>query len=439
MAERDAYDAAIAALLAYLATLGAPFSWFDLSGNTDVEGTVLYTRFATVYEARRTLLNAVAGVTKNLADAAISGAADAAADAAAAGAEAASAQNRINAIVSDSVLDRSEKPDVVQRRAEILAERAGILASADSFGITGARATYDAAVVALTDYLDGMVPGYADYSADTAIDRAVFNSRFTAVSSGKQALLDMISALAATRATWGGVTGVGRPEDGATVGAPVGTNVAGVAASSVASTISPGGGVAANQVSTVALQDGVVTGPKIASLAVQTANIDNLSVTNLKINNVSVDHSKLTNTAKTNLMVRNPFGPGPGPYYYANSGVVIDEWTIAFSHPAWIYLALFADCVRVSGSSSLEPVAIASVTSRPSGSTSTWSGFSQSSELVWTAADDSIVGNGKQGFGTLIVPEGSYDFRIRVETLVSNWRFKNGWNHLLMLWGSAAI
>lgn len=54
---------------------------------------------------------------------------------------------------------------------------------------------------------------------------------------------------------------------GATVGAPAGTNVAGIPASSVASTISAGGGVASNQVATASVQSDAITSAQQASNA----------------------------------------------------------------------------------------------------------------------------------------------------------------------------
>lgn len=76
--ERDAYDAALTALLDYLATLTVPYSWSDITGATVIVGPTFRGKFADVYAARQTLLNAISAKAKLLADNATADAAAAA-------------------------------------------------------------------------------------------------------------------------------------------------------------------------------------------------------------------------------------------------------------------------------------------------------------------------------------------------------------------------
>lgn len=68
--QKAAYDAAIAALTAYLATLTTATAWNDKSGNTTIVGTTFRSNFNTVYTTRQTLLNAIYAAAQGLANAA---------------------------------------------------------------------------------------------------------------------------------------------------------------------------------------------------------------------------------------------------------------------------------------------------------------------------------------------------------------------------------
>lgn len=58
--EKTAYDSAVSALIAYLATLATPTLWSDLAGNTTIVGATFRQKFLDVYAARQTLLNKIA-------------------------------------------------------------------------------------------------------------------------------------------------------------------------------------------------------------------------------------------------------------------------------------------------------------------------------------------------------------------------------------------
>lgn len=58
--EKTAYDNAVAALTAYLATLTAPVAWNVLTGNTTIIGATFRSNFQTVYSTRQALLDRIA-------------------------------------------------------------------------------------------------------------------------------------------------------------------------------------------------------------------------------------------------------------------------------------------------------------------------------------------------------------------------------------------
>lgn len=66
--EKTAYDDKVSALASYLATLTSPVLWSDLSGDTTIVGATFRQKFADVYTARQTLLNAIYAAAKSKAD-----------------------------------------------------------------------------------------------------------------------------------------------------------------------------------------------------------------------------------------------------------------------------------------------------------------------------------------------------------------------------------
>ena len=58
--EKATYDASVTALTGYLATLSVPSLWYDLNGNTAIDGAAFRAKFADVYAARQVLLNKIA-------------------------------------------------------------------------------------------------------------------------------------------------------------------------------------------------------------------------------------------------------------------------------------------------------------------------------------------------------------------------------------------
>jgi chemotaxis protein histidine kinase CheA len=135
------------------------------------------------------------------------------------------AKERLERMSADGWLTRDEKAELIQRFAIATAERPGLLAQGLSYGLAVERNDYSAAYDTLKGYLESLVPPYTDGENDTQIDRLAFNDAWTDYFTAKQALLNAVANAAAKTAEWPLVTGPGKPEDNATVGAPPGTPV----------------------------------------------------------------------------------------------------------------------------------------------------------------------------------------------------------------------
>lgn len=181
--EKTTYDAAILALTTYLTGLSPAYN--NYTADTNVTRTTFITKFNDVYTARQAVINKMAGVN--------------AAAAAAAQADATASLSQITTIVTDSILDKSEKPEIVRQYNAITAEQSGIDAQATAYGIITEKSTYDSAVSALTTYLGGLSPAYNSYTTDTTIVRATFITKFNDVYTSRQALLNKIAELASNK------------------------------------------------------------------------------------------------------------------------------------------------------------------------------------------------------------------------------------------------
>jgi len=148
------------------------------------------------------------------------------------------ANTAIAAIASDSWLTAGEKPVAKLAYDTIIAEQSGIQAQASAYSVTTELTPYNAAVTALSTYLNttlgaqwNTIPG-----TDVAITGATFRTKFQDVYTTKQTLLTKIAQVAGTLATWSTVTGTGKPANNATVGAIIGTNLSGQITAANAST-----------------------------------------------------------------------------------------------------------------------------------------------------------------------------------------------------------
>jgi hypothetical protein len=158
--------------------------------------------------------------------------------ASAAQADATKALNELAGIAADNKLTPAEKKSVRKEWDTIYAERAGIRAQADSFGITTEKTNYDNDFQALGTYLNGGTaytigatpPSWItdeNLAVTTTIVGTTFRANWSNLYADRQALLNKISAEAAKRADWASVSGTGKPADGATVGADWGSNLTG--------------------------------------------------------------------------------------------------------------------------------------------------------------------------------------------------------------------
>lgn len=137
---------------------------------------------------------------------------DAANQAAAANAAAFAANAAISIITSDGLLSRDEKPEIRKQRDAIIAEYPTIRARAVALDV--AVTNYDSAY---NSFAISHPAWDLSGATDTPIDRAAFNAVFTNYYAWRQSVLDGIALEASRRATWGSVTGSGRPEDGSDI------------------------------------------------------------------------------------------------------------------------------------------------------------------------------------------------------------------------------
>lgn len=144
-----------------------------------------------------------------------------------AAADATVAKARVDAMSADGILDRAEKASVIREFSEEAAQQTGLQNQSTNVDVRFERAILSDAFANLKNYLEGLAPSYINTALDTPIDRAAFDARWRDYWLAKQNLLNALAGRASVTASWGGVTGEGKPADNATVGAPVGTNVGG--------------------------------------------------------------------------------------------------------------------------------------------------------------------------------------------------------------------
>ncbi|GAA0456806.1 hypothetical protein GCM10009095_25580 [Sphingomonas molluscorum] len=135
------------------------------------------------------------------------------------------ANERLDATVDDGILDRAEKRQWIAEFEAATAEFDGLFAEGQAQGATAEANAYASTFTTLSDYLATLNPAFADTSEDTPIDAATFKARFVNYYVARKNLDVALAKKAAQTAGWDKVTGPGKPEDNATVGAPPGTIV----------------------------------------------------------------------------------------------------------------------------------------------------------------------------------------------------------------------
>ncbi|WP_271008637.1 hypothetical protein [Paucibacter sp. B51] len=129
----------------------------------------------------------------------------------AAASNASAALVRLQAIDSDGVLARGEKPEVIAKWLDIYNEGPGIDAQAAQLGITTERTAWANAKEALRVYLVGLTPAYSDTTQDTLIVPAVDRVKWADYYSARQTLLNKIAAVFGSA---GGVNMIWGPTSG---------------------------------------------------------------------------------------------------------------------------------------------------------------------------------------------------------------------------------
>lgn len=206
---RIAYDSAITSLTSYLQGLNPAYN--DMTANTSIVGSTFRLYFSNVYDARQTLLNAIAAKSKALADAAqtTATAANTAATNALTAANNAYTQSQsaltaLNVISNDGILSKDEKPEVNKEWMVLANEYSGIANSANTVALGGTYVQdYQNAVNALNSYMASVA--VQNYTVDTAITRSTFNQKFADAYSTRQIVLNGTAQKAALVATWTGL------------------------------------------------------------------------------------------------------------------------------------------------------------------------------------------------------------------------------------------
>lgn len=141
-----------------------------------------------------------------------------------AAADGAYAKARVLNQQSDTVLDRTEKLDLVHDVQVYTKEKNGLVSTGNGLSNTAEVNAYVNAYNALISYLNGLSPAYTDTTQDTPITSAL-STNVNAYLDARQSLTNANFEKARKTANWPDVVGTGKPEDGATVGALIGGNL----------------------------------------------------------------------------------------------------------------------------------------------------------------------------------------------------------------------
>jgi hypothetical protein len=137
---------------------------------------------------------------------AIAAAADAQTAANSAASDAAAAVAAIANISSDSILSPGEKSAVLLDYSNITSEQAGIDSQASALSITTEKTAYDTAVTALMTYLSTLSGWNTIPGTDVTIVGTTFRTKFAAVYSARQTLLNKIAAVIKADADYAATT-----------------------------------------------------------------------------------------------------------------------------------------------------------------------------------------------------------------------------------------
>jgi hypothetical protein len=131
--------------------------------------------------------------------------------------------NSVTAVASDNVLSTNEKGDIIKEFDRITKNKDSLVARGAA--LQTSTTSLVTAFNALNSYLSGLTPAWNLVTANTTIDGPTFRTKFSDYYAQESTTASALTAAAATLASWAGVTGVNKPADNATVGAPAGTYV----------------------------------------------------------------------------------------------------------------------------------------------------------------------------------------------------------------------
>lgn len=164
------------------------------------------------------------------------------------------------------------------------------------------------------------------------------------------------------------------------------------------------------------------------------------SVTGPNLASATIDYVKLAQSSKGQTLVRQPFGPGSGPYFGVTPGsfVTIDEWWMTFDYNCWLmYNWGFAYKV-LSGSFTSSMDAEANFSIYINGNTANSYTYGAAASLVWANSDGGGVDRvPKTAAGSTLVAAGTHLCRLQVKQYNSEGTFLNGWIHAGLIWGAA--
>jgi hypothetical protein len=130
---------------------------------------------------------------------------------------------------TDTKITRAEKPRLKQEWDAIVVEgnasTGTLVLQANALSVS--HETFDAAYSALNTYLNTTLAVFADMAATTTVVRATWDTKWKDYFNARTDLVNALAAKAATTSTWAGVSGSGKPENNATVGAAWGSNLSG--------------------------------------------------------------------------------------------------------------------------------------------------------------------------------------------------------------------
>ena len=156
----------------------------------------------------------------------------------------------INDMSADDKLTPLEKQQTKKELDEATALYNKVIDIATNAGITTEKTALTTSYDALTTYINPLI---TSLTTTSTIVGSTYRSKWTNFYDKLQACQNQATRVAATLATWSSVSGSGKPQDNATVGATIGVNLGGQITSANASTYIANAAIGSAQIGSVAL------------------------------------------------------------------------------------------------------------------------------------------------------------------------------------------